>query len=279
MANVFKNKAVKILCIILAVIILLLSTLFIGTCVRRNWKPWQPDYEQIDLMPILNKTVLSNDDYDLLFRQTGLTKLGIDGFLQNGNKSAILEIQKYFFESQNIYFKDFAPFMGYMRRNNNDVVPHAILENGDILFSPSTFLSFIEMAHCAMVINEFNEAVIQANGYDSPSNTSSANNIFVRPAFIILRANEDSKTRDAISNYAKSNLIGLKYDLLAGIFESKAPTTLERTHCSHIVWYAYNHFGIDIDCNGGKIVTPHEIASSTKLSIVQVYGIDINKYI
>ena len=129
-----------------------------------------------------------------------------------------------------------------------------------------------------MVINVNTETLIQSSGYDSPSNTTSTSNIFVRPTFIVLRANADKNTRNAVSTYAKNNLIGLKYDLLAGIFESKAPTTLKRTHCSHIVWYAYNHFGIDIDGNGGKIVTPHDMISSKNLSIVQVFGIDVDKY-
>ena len=274
----FKNKAIKILCIVFAVIILLVSTLFIGARVRRNWKPWSPNYDKVNIVDIINKPTLTNDDYNLLYRQTGLTKLGIDGLLEKGEKSTILKIQDYFFESQDIYYKDFAPLMGYMRRHKDSYVPHAALENGDILFSPSTFLSFIEMGHSAMVINEDSETLIQASGYDTPSNTVTANNIFVRPAFIVLRVNADYTTRNAVSTYAKQELMKLDYDILAGIFEPKAPENIKKTHCSHIVWYAYNHFGIDVDGTGGKIVTPLDLTLSENVSVVQIYGIDIEKY-
>lgn len=274
----FKNKAVKVISIILAVIIVLVSTLVIGAKARENYKPWQPNYDKVDISAVLNKTELTNDDYSLLFRQTGLTKLGIDGLLENGDKATILEIQAYFFEKQDVYYKKFAPLMGYMRRHNDSYVPHAVLENGDILFSPSTFLSMIEMGHSAMVINENSQTLIQASGYGVPSNTVTANNIFVRPSFVILRVNADKKTRNEVSSYARQNLMSLNYDILAGIFEPKAPKNLERTHCSHVIWYAYNHFGIDIDGSGGKIVTPYDLTLSKNVSVVQVYGLDIEKY-
>ncbi len=40
------------------------------------------------------------------------------------------------------------------------------------------------------------------------------------------------------------------------------------------MWYAYHKFGIDIDSNGGKIVTPYQILNSENLSVVQVFGMD-----
>ncbi|MBO5712913.1 MAG: hypothetical protein J6R88_01750 [Clostridia bacterium] len=270
----FKNKLTKTLCIIFAVIILLTSTLFIGAYASESWKPWQPNYEKQDITEILNKPSLTDADYDVLYQQTGLTKLGVDGLLENGEKSTILQIQNYFFETQDIYYNSFAPLMGYMRRKNNSYVPHAVLENGDVLFSPSTFLSFLEMGHSSMVINEITESTIQASGYGVNSNVISADNIFIRPAFVIARVKADKTVRDTVASYASNNLLGLEYDILAGIFEPKAVKNLERTHCSHIIWYAYNHFGIDIDGTGDKIVTPLDLVVGENVEIVQVYGIN-----
>ena len=134
------------------------------------------------------------------------------------------------------------------------------------------------MGHSALVVDGKNEISINANSYFTPTNLISAYDIFVRPAFMILRVNADKEVRDSVASYAKENLVGLQYDILAGIFEDKAPKTLKRTHCSHIIWYAYNRVGIDLDGSGGKIITPIDITLSSNVSIVQVFGIDVTQY-
>ena len=47
-----------------------------------SWEHWYPDYEKQDISAILQKDTLTDADYDLLYAQTGLTKLGIDGLLE-----------------------------------------------------------------------------------------------------------------------------------------------------------------------------------------------------
>jgi uncharacterized protein YycO len=44
------------------------------------------------------------------------------------------------------------------------------------------------------------------------------------------------------------------------------------THCSDIVWKVFQSIGIDLDSDGGKIVTPHDISQSPYLYEVQSYG-------
>ncbi len=277
MRELFSKKSVKITAVILALVMLILVCLEIGIRVRENWQPWTPSYEKRDISSLLDKAELSEEDYSVLFSQTGLTKLGIDSLLDTGLKTRILEIQNQYFEKQECELISFAPFLGYMKRSgkSRDAAKTAILENGDILYSPSTFLSFVRLGHSAVLLDAENGVLAQASGYGSTVVRLSSNTFFVRPAFVILRAEGvDAKTRDEIAEYVSTVLISAEYDLLAGIFGQKAPEVLEKTHCSHLVWYAYNSFGIDIDASGGKIVTPQDILQSPRLSIVQVYGID-----
>ncbi len=277
MRELFRKKSVKITAFILLFIIIAVTVLQIGASSRNYWRPWLPDYEKTDISQLLEKESLDDADYDELFRQTGLTRLGIDGFLEKGMHWRILEIQKQYFEEQECEFVSFAPFMGYMRRTgkSRDCAKMAILENGDVLYSPSTFFSFIRLGHSAILLDSASGVLAQASGYGSSVVRLSTATFFVRPAFVILRAEGvDAATRSEIASYVSNELMSAEYDLLAGIFGAKAPDTLEKTHCSHLVWYAYNEFGIDIDANGGKIVTPSELLSSPRLSIVQVYGID-----
>ena len=43
------------------------------------------------------------------------------------------------------------------------------------------------------------------------------------------------------------------------------------------MWYAFKHFGIDIDSNGGAVVLPKDIANSDELELVQNFGFDPDK--
>ena len=74
--------------------------------------------------------------------------------------------------------------------------------------------------------------------------------------------------------------MGIEYNIFAGVVkkdksDEKTPSS---SHCSHIVWQAYKSQGVDIDQDKGIIVTPHDIAMSDKLSVVQIFGLDLASY-
>ncbi len=54
-----------------------------------------------------------------------------------------------------------------------------------------------------------------------------------------------------------------------------AEESITGTHCAHLVWCAYEHYGYNLDSDGGLIVTPCDIYGSSLLEPVQVYGMDI----
>ncbi len=278
MLKAFKRKGVKIIAICLIVAILIALLLEIGILVRSRYDAYLPDYDKIDISGILEKGELSDEDYETLFLQTGLTRLGIDGLLENGLSKKIIKIQEQYFKEQDYYLYSFAPFTGYLRRSSSPkVAEFAYLENGDILYSPTTFLSFIRLAHVSMVVDRNLGIMAQASGYGSPVKYVHVNHFFARPAFVVLRVNEDVGAD--VAKYTSDELIGVRYSLLAGIFGDKAPENLTSTHCSHFIWYAYERFGVDLDSNGGKIVTPDDILYSKSVSIVQIYGIAPEKII
>ena len=43
---------------------------------------------------------------------------------------------------------------------------------------------------------------------------------------------------------------------------------------SALVWYAYQKFGLDLDGNGGALVLPFDLANSSQMELVQVFGFD-----
>ena len=95
---------------------------------------------------------------------------------------------------------------------------------------------------------------------------------------MILRLKADKESRQKIADYAKETLVGVDYSIFCGIFTKKyeegKPT---KSQCAHLVWYAFKHFGIDIDSNGGAIVLPKDIANSDELELVQNFGFDSDK--
>ncbi|NLV37101.1 MAG: hypothetical protein GXY17_10565, partial [Clostridiaceae bacterium] len=97
------------------------------------------------------------------------------------------------------------------------------------------------------------------------------------PNFMLLRLeNTPSELTESITQRAADSLIDIPYKLGVGIFSPKFAESeeIDGTYCSHLVWQAYSYYGIDLDSDGGMIVTPKDLARSPKLEVIQVYGVD-----
>ena len=278
-----KNKLLKItlgiFVSLLSLVVVLLLVLQIGMCVAHAWRPWHPDYAKVDLAPILSAETLSSSDYDLLYRQTGLTKIGVDGLIERGQTDTIYAIQGDFFASYDYYESGFGPFTCAEKLYASDTVHFAALEDGDVIVTPTTHFSFVRFGHSLLVVDGEEGIYLNSFGYGSRSGlTDSPQHFANRPAFLILRPKAEKEVREAIASYAAENLVGIDYSILAGVFggrfDPSAPPSV--TQCAHIVWYAFRQFGIDIDPGGG-IVFPQDIANSDAFAVVQVYGMDPDK--
>lgn len=66
--------------------------------------------------------------------------------------------------------------------------------------------------------------------------------------------------------FAQEYGIEKRYSFLAG-FGEKGPAKedFSATQCAHLVWYVYDQFGIDLDSDGGSVVTPQDILNSELL--------------
>lgn len=225
---------------------------------------------RIDIESIIDKETLNDEDYEVLYNQTGLSRIGIDR-LHNVYNEYILEIQNEYFGSYKID-RNHTHLVECSCKHEN-VTKHVTLEKGDILISDAAHTSFIHFGHIEIYIGD--GKTLSLNGYDDDSNINYASDFFTRSNFLILRVKGLSD--DEINNiidYGINNLIGIKYRILSGIITPKYPIEIKYSQCSHIIWYMFNRYGIDLDSNGGLIVTPRDIAKSDKLELVQVYGFD-----
>lgn len=236
-----------------------------------------PSYEKIDLMPYLEKEVFSDEDYDVLYHQTGLTRAAVDAL---GSPEELLEFQEaFFFEGVLDHTMAAATTPHCVLKTEdgkNYYAPLAPLEDGDIILTSTCHTFGWRNGHAAIVLDGDAERVLEAV---SPGTNSSVGNAswFAHAAnFLVLRLKGVSEEeRREIAVWAGEHLKGIEYSLFAGFFTPKDQGDEPyATHCSHLVWQAFQHFGYDIDSTGGPLVSCSDIARSELLEVVQVYGFD-----
>lgn len=235
---------------------------------------WSPDYDKIEISEILDKDELSDSDYDILYAQTGLTKTGIDRALSRGTagKQKILEIQNEYFSEYTVLNDKFAPYVCTDRLNGNKKITNIYLENGDIVVTSSTHISGFRIGHSGLVTNGAQGNVLQAMAYGTPTFVGKIGDFTSRVNFMILSPKADAETRNKVVDFALENYKGVAYSGLIGVFSPK--DTTEKTQCAHMIWQSYKNFGIDLDYNGGLLITPKDIANSPEVELVQVFGFD-----
>ncbi len=274
MRSFFRKKAVKAVALVLLSLTLVYAVFQSGTFIMGAVKkPWTPDYEYENIYELLKKDELSDEDYATIYRQTGLSEIGVRRLIEQGRAQHILTVQEDFFDKSEPRYDIFSAVVGAFERESGHY-SYTALEDGDIVCCLSTYLSFFHIGHCGIVVDGTFQILAESEGYGSVMETVSAANFFTASSFVILRVKTDAATRAQVVDYVMNEMLGAKYDFFVGIFEPKALDPLRRTHCSHAVWYAYNKFGIDLDSNGGKIVSPLQIARSPYVEIVQIRGVD-----
>ncbi|MGN0817564.1 MAG: hypothetical protein ACI4L9_01225 [Candidatus Coproplasma sp.] len=266
---------IRVLLIIVAVLAVLLGTVAIFDSVQHSKARVTPSYAREDLTEVLSKAVWNEEDYEFLYRQTGLTRQPLDEL--KGNNARILQFQDALFYEGTISHDSSIPF------SSHDMVdytaPIAPLHTGDVLVSASVHTMGWRNGHAALVIDGARERTVQAVAPGTYTRELSALWFKQASNFMVLRPKDvPQETLKEIAGYARERLVGVKYSLFTGFFSPKDQTdNPQDTHCSHVVWQAYKAFGYDIDENGGVLVTPRDIARCDLFEVVQVYGLDLDE--
>ena len=281
-----KERGKRLVCIVLCSLFLCIAALF---CVGQigcfysdsTLRFWRPSYERVEISALLEKDALTDTEYELLYRQTGLTKRGIDDMRgdEDGRKK-ILEIQNCLFSKYHLITRNFGLFtnteeLGTRTQDEFSVV--ANVRDGDILVSSSMYVSWWRLGHSALVVDGERGQVLEAIKPGRKSEISGIEVFSYRANFILLRPRVDENTKIHVVEYAKKHLVGVNYSLYTGIFSKKFKEIPTSSNCGHIVWQAYKNFGIDIDSNGGAVVLPKDIFHSEYMEVVQVFGLDLDR--
>lgn len=304
MSDKAKKISKKLIALIVAAVILSVLGLtvlgfFIGFWVADSSAYiWTPDYAMMsesELREIYEKPELDDGDYDVLFAQTGLTKLGIDrARAESGGWLKVSRIHKSYFAKREVNQELYAPLVctDYME---GDKAVFCHLERGDIIISSSTHFSGFRIGHSAIVTNSSGR-IYQSNQVGISNGYSTVDSMFAdRINFMVLRINpeyfsdsgaDDAQYRDnldRVTQYIETSFNDVPYSVFTGVFTKK--DSMQGTSCSHLLWYGFKHFdddnggrfNLDLDSNGRLLVLPKNISQSPYVELVQTFGFDPEK--
>lgn len=251
---------------IFLVFISLLILLFIRHKVNEKNAYYFPDYAY--------EKVSTSDGDEKIFKYTGLSPKATRDITEGGKKVTFNRLNKLYFEKPDIE-KEYIFFPTTVQESVKASVPLAPLCDGDILVTFNTHTLDWRHGHLALVVDSEKNIILEHMSIGRTSVLSYAEKWGSYPAFAVLRYPDKIKAKKA-AKYAKEKLLDVPYNIFAGIIEKDKSKKDEITssHCSHIVWQAYKAAGVDLDSNGGRIVTPKDVAKSDKLKLVQIFGLN-----
>jgi len=267
-----------------------------------------PQSEPQDILPILEQTQITDNQLNILSGQTGLHPGTIQKFLNQGKTQLLLQLQQCYFAPIRIATHSSTPLTISEHLVDEEGrritgMPLVDLQDGDILITKNSRFLGWRNGHAALVVDAEKGILLEAVMLGTATRLNTVEKWSAYPSFQVLRLRDEYAQKEAetqntvngakslpqkIAAYATKNLTEVPYHLHAGIWERLSPTkiktvqaadsgeihvsALKGTHCAHLVWYAYKQFGIDLDSDGGLIVTPCDIQNSDYLEVVQSYG-------
>lgn len=236
-------------------------------------------YEKVDISELIRNEKISADDFHEVFRQTGVSPAAAKELIKNKEFHLLDRLNDLYFEKPDIKKEYIVYPITSQERNSLQSTPLVNLKKGDILLTFNTQTLNWRHGHCGIVLDGEDGILLEHMSVGQTSCRTLEEDWRAYPGFIVLRY-PDEKISARAAEYAEEHLVDIRYSIFAGIIkkdksDEDVPTY---SHCSHIVWQAYKAAGVDIDANGGSIVTPKNLAMSDKLEIVQIYGINPEKY-
>lgn len=235
-----------------------------------------PSYARESVSETLAKAEWTEEDYDFLYRQTGLGRSALDEM--KDDPARILTFQDALFydgelEHQQVAFTTKRDVFADSYR-----APMVDLQDGDVLVTSTCHTFGWRNGHAAIVVDGKGGNTLESVSLGTPSVVSYGGYNWFRSGtnFMVLRLKDaTAEERAAIAATAEERLHGVDYSITVGILSPKDQgETPKETHCSHLVWQAFHYYGYDIDSDGGAVCTTRDIANCDLFEVVQVFGFD-----
>lgn len=278
-----KYRIQKIIYSILTVIVLFCCVVLIATEVTEKHAVSPLSTAKVDLTEVAQKTTLSQSDYDLLFKQTGLGKTDID-LIWDSKADIYGEISAY----QRRFFSDPAyicdGIAGFSRAerivDSEDDYQFYDVQEGDVFLTKSTHTLCYRHGHSSLYLGGEEKELLEATVIGAPVTCTKAAAWGGYPTGIQLRITTamaasvgmtPAELGEAVVAYAREEILGDNYDLLAGAFGIGANS--DDTQCAYLIYEAFSHFGVNVSTREFP-VTPTSLLNSGAFEIIQVWGLD-----
>ena len=239
-----------------------------------------PKGEKAPLGEILQKETLREEDYALLWEQTGLGRSAVDELWQREDRTGQLyREQNRFFHAPVYQCRELTGFVKVEVISSRDNYYRLYdLRPGDVLLTKSTHTFGYRHGHSALYIG--NGELLEATEIGEPVSVTEAAYWGSYPAGIHLRLTEEAAAETGMSReeaglfvaeYAKTNLLDDKYRLTAGLLNDGIEEN--ETQCAHLIWAAFQSVGIDVSSRDFP-VTPHSLLESGKFEVIRYWGFD-----
>lgn len=238
------------------------------------------------------------DNLHILSQQTGVNMKILKNLLNQGKQEQILALQETYFAPIQIESVKTTPLTicEFIVDENGDRAKGmqlADIQDGDILITKNSRFLGWRNGHAGFVVDAEKGLVLEAVMLGTDTTLCRLDAWERYPSYLVLRLKEEWYEEDKIVQmvtYAKEYMVDVPYHLFAGIRErwkeqhhkkdrsqegqasQMMDAVLSGTHCAHLVWYAYWLMGIDLDSDGGILVTPYDIQKSPYLEVIQTYG-------
>ncbi len=262
--KIFKSK-------VFWIIIILALVLGLRHVINRSRVFYVPEYE----FEKVTEDMASNKMFEL----TGLSPQAVNELKEQGDFKKVETLNELYFKKPDSERNYIAYPITAEEKNTKQQTPLAPLKDGDILATFNTHTLDWRHGHIAIVTDAATGTILEHLAIGQLSSYGYAPYWGEYPAFAVLRYPDEAKAKEA-AEYAEEHLLDVPYSIFAGIIkkDKSDETSIESSHCSHIVWQAYKAVGVDLDQNGGFVVTPRDVAMSQKLEVVQIFGLDPKDY-
>lgn len=234
-----------------------------------------------DIRSLVMQETFAKEDYETFLRQTGLGKAAVDDLKAGSENFAadMLGFQEQYFAPA-LYECEFVfPTTKEERLVRDDgknrLLTLAPVQNGDVIITRGTHTLGWRHGHAAIVTDAENGETLESVLLGQKSSFQELDKWRKYPSVLLLRPKQQEAGEKAAA-FAKERLAGVDYSPFVGVKkkDKQKMAQIDSTQCAHLVWQAYRAAGIDLDSNGGWLVTPKDIAYSEELELVQAYGFD-----
>ena len=242
-----------------------------------------PANEKVDIHSLVSNRELSISRLRIVAQQTGLSINTVVKLLKQARGDVLLELQAACFAPIEVVSEPSSPltiseFLVDEEGNYTQGTNLVDIQNGDILITKNSRFLGWRNGHVGLVVDAKKGLVLEALMLGTNTKLCSLGKWETLPSVQVLRLKEGNRSSKLenicfswlVADYAMENLVDIPYSLTAGM--NRREPTITDTHCAHLIWYAYKQFGIDLDSDGGIIVTPEDIRRSPYLEVVQSYG-------